>query len=202
MFILLGLILSIFTQAQNHGIFKDLKTYYESCGLVGKDDPRFKACNPPYMSQIMEGFKKDPKNRRDMEKIARFHMTHSLQKEAKESLKLLQKEMRGKSKTLNEMSSTWKSNQHFVITFSPQCKLQTSLDLGQKLKDYSDHRRKILKETLENLKKFPCEKAPLRFEVYAVGVVDVTDKADVWMINEKGELNQIIRSTGKTPFED
>lgn len=199
---LLFLLFSFSLSAQAGGIFKDLRTYYEACGLIGKKDPRFEACNPPNMSQIMESFKKDPKNKKDMEKIARFHMTHSLQKEGKESLKELQKEMLSKPRSLKEMKDVWKNNHLFVISFSPACGEKTSLELGQKLKNYTERKKEVLTETLHSLKKYPCLKDPKKFKIYAVGVVDVTERPDVWEMNEKGELRQIVRSTGKTPFTD
>lgn len=198
----LGICLFSFSlHAQNGSSFKDLRTYYEACGLVGRDDPRFTACNPPNITQIMEEFKKNPKNVQDMKKIARFHMTHSLQKEARESLKALYGEMKNGRKNLDKLKEIWSKNQYFIITFSPQCKIKNSLELGQKLKNYSDRKMSLLRESIESLEKYSCPHSIDKFTIFAVGIVDETEKPDIWEINEKGELKQVIRSLGKTPFD-
>lgn len=182
--------LLLISVAHAQDIFKDLRSYYNACGLVGKDDPRFEACNPPHMAQIMENFKQDPKNVEDMKKIARFHMTHSLQAPAKKALV--------KFYETKDLKQTVAGNESFVITLSPSCGGKTSLDYGQVIKD-GNQKMKTIKAGLAELKKYPCSKT---FMAFAVGVVDVTGNPDVWMINDKKELKQIIRSTGKTPFSE
>ena len=182
------LLISLIGHAHAQDIFKDLRTYYNACGLVGKDDPRFERCNPPHMPQIMENFKKDPKNVQDMKKIARFHMTHSLQAEAKSSLKEYMTHF-----DLKKASR----NQSFVIA---SCGEKSSLDMGQNLKNPTPLKLKTIKETLDKVRKeHPCPRSgPIAF---AVGVVDETGNPDAWMIDRELKLTQLIRSTGKTPFD-
>lgn len=206
MFLSLFFVSSLF--AQDGAIFKDLRTYYDACGVVGKNDPKFEACNPSNMNQIMEGFKKDPKNIETMNKISRFHMTHSLQSHGKLSLLAIYSAMSKEKKIkksypidLTPFKDAWGYNSKFVITLAPACKSKTSLDLGQKIENTRAELATI-KETLEELKKsYPCPDSKKGFMAFAVGVVDPTGKSDVWMINEKNEMKMIRSSTGRTPFD-
>lgn len=207
MFLLLLLSSSLW--AQEAGVFKDLRTYYNACGVVGKDDPRFEACNPPNMAQIMTNFQKDPKNVEDMKKISRFHMTHSLQVTGKMSLvaiySALSTEKVGKKSypiELSRFKDAWSYNHKFVVTLPPSCKPtpKTSLDLGQKIEGTSVEVKTIL-ATIEGLRSYKCPDPKQGFLAFAVGVVDPTGKPDVWMINEKNEMKQIRSSTGRTPFD-
>jgi hypothetical protein len=203
------LLLSSSLWAQESGIFKDLRTYYQACGVVGKDDARFESCNPPNMQQIMTNFQKDPKNIEDMKKISRFHMTHSLQAHAKMSLlavysalNMEKKEKHVYPTDLTPFKSAWAHNSKFVITLAPGCKPtpKTSLELGQKIENTLEELT-VIKKTIQSLSKYPCPNPRQGFLAFAVGVVDPTGKPDVWMMNEKNEIKQIGSSTGKTPFE-
>lgn len=203
------LLLASTLMAQESGIFKDLKSYYEACGVIGKDDPKFETCNPPNMNQIMANFQKDPKNVEAMKKISRFHMTHSLQGQGKMSLAALYSALSEEKKIkkiyptdLAPFKEAWKYNSKFAISFSPSCRpaSKTSLDLGQKL-DVSVEEMKVIKETINSLSSYPCPDSKNKFSLFAVGVVDPTGKPDVWMINENKKLTQLRSSTGRTPFE-
>lgn len=207
MFLILLLATSLY--AQDSSIFKDLRSYYNACGLVGKDDPRFESCNPPNMSQIMTNFQKDPKNVEDMKKISRFHMTHSLQAEGKMSLAAIysamssEKSAKGAYPTdISRFKDAWAHTAKFAVTLPPSCKprAKNSLDLGQGFKG-SEADLRMLLDTIETLKSYPCPDPKKAFSVFAVGIVDPTGKPDVWMLNEKKEMKQIRSSTGKTPFE-
>lgn len=195
--------------AQSPDTFKDLRTYYKACGVIGKDDPRFEACNPPNMAQIMANFQKDPKNVEDMKKISRFHMTHSLQAHGKMSLVAIYSAFNTEQiakkvypTDLSRFKDAWGYNSKFVITLAPACKPtpKTSLELGQKIENTVDE-LKVIKETIESLRSYPCPDPKKSFLVFAVGVVDPTGRPDVWMMSEKREIKQIRSSTGKTPFD-
>jgi hypothetical protein len=197
-------------QGQNPQIFKDLRTYYNVCGLIAKDDPKFDACNPPHIHQIMSNFQNDPKNVEDMKKISRFHMTHSLQAYAKTSLISLytsmyaEKVVTGRFPTgLKKLKEAWVKNHLFVITLPPSCRPASanSLELGQTLETPSLEHTQLIKETIKSLNTYPCPKANEGFIIFAVGVVDPSEKVDVWMMNEKKEMKQIRRSNGRTPFD-
>ena len=206
MFLALFIVSSLY--AQGPGIFKDLRTYYDACGVVGKDDPKFETCNPSNMNQIMEGFKKDPKNVETMNKISRFHMTHSLQSHGKLSLLAIYSAMTKEQKVkkvyptdLTPFKDAWAYNSKFVMTLAPSCKAKTSLDLGQKIENTRAELATI-KETIEELKKsYPCPDAKKGFIAFAIGVVDPTGKPDVWMMTEKNDMKMIRSSTGRTPFD-
>ena len=206
---LFALLFSASLWAQDASLFKDLRTYYNACGVIGKDDPRFDACNPPNMQQIMANFQSDPKNVEDMKKISRFHMTHSLQNSAKMSLLAIYSAMNAENKInksyptdLKRFKEAWGYNTKFAITLAPACKPTTanSLDLGQKL-DSSPENLKLIKESIQKLSSYACPDPKKGFLAFAVGIVDPTGKADVWMINEKKQTKQIQSSTGKTPFD-
>lgn len=206
---LLAFLLSANLWAQDASIFKDLRTYYNACGVIGKDDPKFDACNPPNMQQIMANFQRDPKNVEDMKKISRFHMTHSLQAQGRMSLLAVYSAMNTENKLnksyptdLKRFKDAWGYNSKFAITLAPSCKPTpaTSLDLGQKLDSLPEH-IKLIKETIQKLSSYPCPDPKKGFLAFAVGVVDPTGKPDVWMINEKNQSKQIQSSTGKTPFD-
>lgn len=195
--------------AQSADLFKDLRTYYKACGVIGKDDPRFDSCNPPNMAQIMANFQKDPKNVEDMKKISRFHMTHSLQAHGKMSLVAIYSafntefiEKKVYPTDLSRFKDAWGYNSKFVITLAPSCKPtpKTSLELGQKIENTVEE-LKVIKKTIEGLKSYPCPDSKKAFLAFAVGVVDPTGRPDVWMMNEKREMKQISSSTGKTPFD-
>jgi hypothetical protein len=181
-------------QAQSSGMFKDLRSYYNACGLLAVTDPKYEACNPPNLPQIMENFQKDPKNLEDMKKISRFHMTHSLQTPAKMSLLALHA---SDSKDLKDLKSIWKDNHSFVITFSPKCGSGTSLDFGQQI---AGGKVALIKEAIKRLDQYPCLQATHLFTAFAVGIVDETLKPDVWTINQKREVRHLLSSTGATPF--
>lgn len=206
---LLILLMSTSLWAQDASLFKDLRTYYDACGVVGKDDPKFETCNPPNMGQIMANFQKDPKNVEDMKKISRFHMTHSLQAHGKMSLVAIysafgidQREKKIYPNDLSRFKDAWRYNSKFVITLAPSCKPtpKSSLELGQKI-DNSMAELKVIKDTIESLKSYPCPDPKKGFLAFAVGVVDPTGRPDVWMTSEKREIKKIKSSTGKTPFE-